>query len=667
MIMMASENLTLMSFNVSGLFNERLSYVQELLDESQADVILLQELWLLHDDLDKINDLSTNYLSKAKSAIPSDKLLTGRPYGGVGILWHKSLAAQISPVPVDSDRVIAACMAHQNGSKTLIVNAYLPCDNRLAESVSYEYEKCIDVINTLLITCSYNDVIIGGDFNTDYTRKNAHAKHLQAFCSRNALKDLWNENLCYDNVTYISHDMKAKSCIDHFIMSRTICVSSFSTINDPMNPSNHLPITCKIKCQPDRIKTTSKYNDKTMNIAWHKVDNDMFSKYQEMIKMRLVEKLSIQSLTCDIVNCDSKQHFHELDLVCEYLEDVLIDSAMAIFPKSKKKKAKPYWKEKIQPLKDDSLFWHWMWTECGKPTEGVITEIYKNCKRRYHYAIRKLQRDQRELRNARMAESIAKNKSRDLWRELNKMKPRSKITPPQVDGCTDNKSVCNIFANKYQTLFNTVPSDHRIMCGIKERLQTRINEIHDMPKISLNDIQGAIKRLKTNKSDGDLGLVSDMVIRAPDTWKDFLAAMITSMYSHGYYPTVLRKATVISLVKDGSGDICSSSNYRGIALSSAINKVIDWLILTMNKNTFLTNDLQFAFKANSSTSMCTLALKEVASYYEEKGGKVFCTLLDASKAFDRLRYDKLFTILEARKLEPLTLRLLVFLYEHQMT
>ena len=49
-------------------------------------------------------------------------------------------------------------------------------------------------------------------------------------------------------------------------------------------------------------------------------------------------------------------------------------------------------------------------------------------------------------------------------------------------------------------------------------------------------------------------------------------------------------------------------------------------------------------------------MKEVPSYYAERGGGItFCTLLDASKALDRLRFDKLFNILEGKELNPITL------------
>jgi hypothetical protein len=266
-----------------------------------------------------------------------------------------------------------------------------------------------------------------------------------------------------------------------------------------------------------------------------------------------------------------------------------------------------------------------------------------------------------------MAEAIAQNNSRDLWHELNKMKPRSKIIPPHIDGCTSNREICDIFTQKYKMLFNSVPSDIGTMRDIKTRLHDRINRMDSVPSVDVTAVKEAIKRLKVSKSDGDKGFTSDMTVKAPDSWLTCLAEMISSMFHHGYYPTVLRKATITSLVKDNTGDLCNSTNYRAVALSSSINKVIDWIILLYNKDIFLTSDLQFAYKPHSSTAMCTLALRETASYYCENGGNIFCTMLDASKAFDRLRYDKLLQILEERQLDPLVLRLLLFSYEHQLT
>ena len=60
--------------------------------------------------------------------------------------------------------------------------------------------------------------------------------------------------------------------------------------------------------------------------------------------------------------------------------------------------------------------------------------------------------------------------------------------------------------------------------------------------------------------------------------------------------------------------------------------------------------------------MCTSLVKEVISYYTSNCNSVFCTLLDATKAFDRVNYCKLFNLLIDRRLPPIILRFLLQMY-----
>ena len=60
--------------------------------------------------------------------------------------------------------------------------------------------------------------------------------------------------------------------------------------------------------------------------------------------------------------------------------------------------------------------------------------------------------------------------------------------------------------------------------------------------------------------------------------------------------------------------------------------------------------------------MCTMVLKETISYYVNNQSSVFCTFLDASKAFDRVNYGKLFRLLIRRDLPPCIIRILINLY-----
>ena len=89
-------------------------------------------------------------------------------------------------------------------------------------------------------------------------------------------------------------------------------------------------------------------------------------------------------------------------------------------------------------------------------------------------------------------------------------------------------------------------------------------------------------------------------------------------------------------------NITDSTNYRGIALSSIFGKLLDQIVLAKFADKLVTSDLQFGFKKQRSTNMCTMSLKETLEYYSNADGVAFCTLLDATKAFDRVNFCKLF-------------------------
>ena len=66
-----------------------------------------------------------------------------------------------------------------------------------------------------------------------------------------------------------------------------------------------------------------------------------------------------------------------------------------------------------------------------------------------------------------------------------------------------------------------------------------------------------------------------------------------------------------------------------------------------------------------STSMCTALVKEVVSYYNGRNTNVYACLLDATKAFDCVRYDKLFELLLKKDIPGTVIRLLLDSYTRQ--
>ena len=137
------------------------------------------------------------------------------------------------------------------------------------------------------------------------------------------------------------------------------------------------------------------------------------------------------------------------------------------------------------------------------------------------------------------------------------------------------------------------------------------------------------------------------------------------MLRHGYIPNKMLISTIIPIPKNRRKSLNDSDNYRGIALSSILGKVLDWVILLSSGDALRTSDAQFGFKPKHSTSQCTFVAKETIQYYVKGGSSVYVMLLDASKAFDRIEYLKLFKILLTKGLCPLVCRLIYSLYLNQ--
>ena len=102
--------------------------------------------------------------------------------------------------------------------------------------------------------------------------------------------------------------------------------------------------------------------------------------------------------------------------------------------------------------------------------------------------------------------------------------------------------------------------------------------------------------------------------------------------------------TIVPIVKNKCGNIFESNNYRPIALALAtiISKLFESVLLVKCEDYLSTCSNQFGFKKGHSTDLCIYALKEYIEYYKNRNTSVFVTMLDASKAFDRVNFWLLF-------------------------
>ena len=145
----------------------------------------------------------------------------------------------------------------------------------------------------------------------------------------------------------------------------------------------------------------------------------------------------------------------------------------------------------------------------------------------------------------------------------------------------------------------------------------------------------------------------------------YISLLFDSMLTHGFVPSDLLLSTLVPIPKNKRKSLNVSDNYRAIALSSVLGKLLDNILLDKCCSVFARSDLQFGFKKKHSTSHCTFVVDEVLQYYNNNNSNVYLALLDASRAFDRVEYVKLFNLLVSKGICPVIARFLVVPYTNQ--
>ncbi len=181
----------------------------------------------------------------------------------------------------------------------------------------------------------------------------------------------------------------------------------------------------------------------------------------------------------------------------------------------------------------------------------------------------------------------------------------------------------------------------------------------------MHDVIECSKQMKQGKHDGHRGHYSDHIIHGSPRLYIYMSLLFDSMIHHGFTPTDMLLSTLVPMPKNRRKSLNNSDNYRAIALSSVMCKLLDKILLVKCQQVFATSDLQYGFKKNHSTNQCTFVVNEVIQYYISNSSNVFLTLLDASKAFDRVQYIKLFRLLMSKNICPVVARFLVVLYTNQ--
>ena len=277
---------------------------------------------------------SINMLFEPSGVDCSEKILTGRPYGGRAIYFKHSLAGKTKRDICMNWRICALTFNNPGLTPLLIVNVYMPCDTYSASTVNPAYSDTIYDIETL-INEHDGGVLLCGNWNTDINRSTARSNCFENFIERNQLRICWDHMTATSQNTYANFALDHFSRVDHFVMSNNMfeCLKSCSVNTSPLHPSDHRDIFVDFHLQSDyqgrNVARCTK--DK---VAWHRVNDEDVQQYKLCMDGLLHDFVTDPgALACNDPLCHDSSHIENIERLCEQLISTYLNAGKHSFPK----------------------------------------------------------------------------------------------------------------------------------------------------------------------------------------------------------------------------------------------------------------------------------------------------------------------------------------------
>ena len=648
------------------------SYISNLIEN--CDFTLLQEHWLYETQFHLFDTLSNNEYSiciEGSSAMDVNRIRTGRPHGGCVILWKSTFKYKVSSIETVSSRLNAVCVNLDNGNCFLIINVYMPCDERIAGTNFCEFQ---DVLTEISSICDRYDtlfVIIGGDFNTETERNGPHSSELRRFISDERFTCCHKLECSNVKYTYESFSNSARSLIDLVMISDNVSsfVKNHYVIDTIDNASDHVGLITCLDFDVEYLRLNVPAF--TPKVAWYKANMRDVCCYKERLDHEL-DKIIIddECVQCRDVSCT--KHQSDIETIYKGVIDACIIASQCL-PKTAKVNNRQLagWSELCTEKRKLAMYWHSVWKENDRPQHGYIADMRRRSRLNYHKAVKYVKKNQDKLRSESMAKCMLNNDNRSFWKEVRQIRGCNKAVrvPPDVDNVSGDEAVADMFAKKFENILNSVGYDTVEAQRCMDQCGMRIKSLssHDIGNVVMKeyDTRRLIDKLKHGKHDGNAGLYSDHLINGTPKLVKIVTMLFNMMIIHGVSPHDMIVGTTIPIPKGKRLCLNNSDNFRGICLQSVLCKVLDLYILSKESDGLMSSDMQYGFKPKLSTSIATAVVSETIDYYINGGGNIYMLALDASKAFDRVEFSSLFNKLLSRNINPLFIRLLYNMYVNQ--
>ena len=633
-----------------------------------------QETWLPENRLSDLSQLGVQFVARSgmEDAI-SRSIYKGRPHGGVCIAWSPDMDHVIKPlVNYKYKRIVCVEMSAQP-NPIIFASIYMPFfDTSKRQECIAESVETIAMLEEILADHPQHKFILGGDFNTEFVNNSPFDQLWREFNQKHDLvccDSLVSNNNNNNHYTYIHNSLNHRKWNNHFLVSSSILSSTDNhcILDDGDNPSDHLPIIMQLSIcttvEPEKVDPPVKLP----SLKWEKCSEEHKTAYNNRLSNLLARSPS-EITKCEVVHCDSRDCTHSIQREYEDLTRIIKESDK-VLPRHRPGVQKSWWTAELTRLRNQSMDIHHLWQAEGKPRSGITHNERLRVRAAYRHGIKSAQRAPKQACWNRMHGTFINKSASEFWKSWKQLYNKNKSSlHTVVNGVSGVEEIADSFKNHFvkisqpnnQQRVNEL--NHTFHEKYKNATQTHLNCNCSSYAITLENVLDASFKLQKGKCSDDALVNAEHFFNAPLGLFDRLQLLFSKMLLHGYVPYQFQRGTIIPIVKDRHGDNGNMNNYRGITIAPIISKIFEHTLQIVFQSFLTTSHYQFGFKKRSLTSHAIYCLKETIDYYTSHGSNVYCSFLDASKAFDRLVHAGLFLKLLQRGIPLLFLNIIITWY-----
>ena len=190
----------------------------------------------------------------------------------------------------------------------------------------------------------------------------------------------------------------------------------------------------------------------------------------------------------------------------------------------------------------------------------------------------------------------------------------------------------------------------------------RSGPTHEEDSIDIEEVIGAIVKLKSGKAPGICGIDAEMLKAGGMVVAEWLHRVIKLAWTKGEVVEDWRKAVIVPLHKKGSKTLCS--NYRGISLLSIPSKVYARILdsRVRRKTEGEVMEVQGGFRRGRGCVDQIFTIRQLSEKVLEKNKQMVIACIDLEKAYDKVSRDRLWQVLESYGIQGGLLRAIQSMY-----